>query len=434
MRGRFSVLARPAILHRFEKDAGGFVPELPSVAAEGAAPPSAQTATLSPWLFLALQAAVFMVSAEARVVAPLLPAVASDFGTTVAAAGLLITSYAIPYGLFQLIYGPLADRFSRQRVMGVALSLFALGTFAGGWSPSFGALNVLRLCTGAAAAGVIPVALAYVGDAFPYQQRQAALGRVVSVAALGGVLSAALGGIVASLATWRALFIGYGLLALVVGAVLLRLPVQRVAPHGRARRGVLTPYRDVFRHAGRRAAVLYGLVFFEGMVATSTLGYIGGLLFERDHMPYATIGVLLMLYGVGSTLAARMVGWLVVRLRERGMLFVGGMLLALAYLLMSLQPALLFFPVAVLIAGGGYVIAHSTLQTRATELVPSQRGTAVALFAFCLFLGGGIGTYLAGQVIDYSGYTIALYLTAALLAMFGVVAWRTLDIGQKGGG
>ncbi len=224
-------------------------------------------------------------------VVPLLPAVASDFGTTVAAAGLLITSYAIPYGLFQLIYGPLADRFSRQRVMGVALSLFALGTFAGGWSPNFSTLNFLRLCTGAAAAGVIPVALAYVGDAFPYHERQAALGRVVSVAALGGVLSAALGGIVASLATWRVLFIGYGLLALVVGAVLLRLPVQRVVPH-RERRGVLMPYRDVFRHAGRRAAVLYGLVFCEGMVATSTLGYLGGLLFERDHMSYATIGML----------------------------------------------------------------------------------------------------------------------------------------------
>lgn len=405
--------------------------ESPSVVAESAAPPSAQTATLNPWLFVALQAAVFMVSAEARVVAPLLPAVATDFGTTVAAAGLLITSYSIPYGLFQLIYGPLADRFSRQRVMGVALSLFALGTFAGGWSPSFGMLNFLRLCTGAAAAGVIPVALAYVGDAFPYQERQAALGRVVSVAALGGVLSAALGGIVASLATWRALFIGYGLLALVVGAVLLRLPVQRVAP-ARERRGMLTPYRDVFQHAGQRAIILYGLVFFEGMVATSTLGYLGGLLFERDHMSYAMIGVLLMLYGVGSTLAARIVGRLVGRLRERGMLFVGSMLLAVAYLLMSFQPALVFFPVAVLIAGGGYVIAHSTLQTRATELVPSQRGTAVALFAFCLFLGGGIGTYLAGVVIDYSGYTIALYLTAALLALFGVVAWRTLDVGQKG--
>ena len=41
-------------------------------------------------------------------------------------------------------------------------------------------LYVLRFATGAAAAGVIPIALAYVGDAVPYHERQAALGRIIS--------------------------------------------------------------------------------------------------------------------------------------------------------------------------------------------------------------------------------------------------------------
>jgi predicted MFS family arabinose efflux permease len=139
-----------------------------------------------PQLLLVLQTAVFMVSAEARVIAPLLPAIALEFQTSVAAAGMLITAYTIPYGLFQLVYGPLADRFSRQRVMGVALGLFSLGTLVSGFGPTMPALYVLRLATGAAAAGVIPIALAYVGDAVPYRERQAALGRVVSVAALAG--------------------------------------------------------------------------------------------------------------------------------------------------------------------------------------------------------------------------------------------------------
>src|SRR5215211_3311045 len=155
-----------------------------------------------------------MVSAEARVIAPLLPAIALGLQSSVAAAGLLITAYSIPYGLFQLVYGPLADRFSRQRVMGLALGLFAIGTLSSGFAPSLPGLDALRFCTGAAAAGVIPVALAYVGDAVPYADRQAALGRIVSFASLGGVLSAALGGVVATLLSWRALFAGYGVLAL----------------------------------------------------------------------------------------------------------------------------------------------------------------------------------------------------------------------------
>ena len=171
-----------------------------------------------------------------------------------------------------------------------------------------------------------------------HNERQAALGRIVSVAALGGVLSAALGGLIATLISWRALFIGYGLVALAVSAVLLRLPVVRLrAPQPRAA-GLLGPYHAIFRLAGRRATALYSLVFFEGLVATSTAGYFGALLFERDHLAYATIGALLTLNGVASIIVARFVGRLVARVGERGMLLLGGALMTLAYLLVALQP------------------------------------------------------------------------------------------------
>jgi predicted MFS family arabinose efflux permease len=401
---------------------------LPDPSSSSAA--EAAATRVHPQLLLVLQAAVFMVSAEARVIAPLLPAIALGLGSSVAAAGMLITAYTIPYGLFQLVYGPLADRFSRQRVMGVALGLFSLGTFLSGFGPSMPALYLLRFATGAAAAGVIPIALAYVGDAVPYHQRQAALGRVVSVAALGGVLSAALGGLIATLVSWRALFIGYGLLALLVSVVLLRLPVVRLRASQPRAAGLLGPYRAIFRLAGLRANALYGLVFFEGMVATSTSGYFGALLFERDHLSYATIGALLTLNGVASIAAARFVGRLVARVGERGMLLVGGALMTLAYLLVALQPVWVFFPLGMLISGAGFVIAHSTLQTRATELVPDLRGTAVALFAFALFLGGGVGTSLAGLTIDHLGYLAALIGTAALLALWTALSGPALRAGS----
>jgi predicted MFS family arabinose efflux permease len=316
--------------------------------------------------------------------------------------------------------------------MGVALGLFSIGTFLGGFGPTMPALYLIRLATGAAAAGVIPIALAYVGDAVPYRERQAALGRVVSVASLGGVLSAALGGVIATLVSWRMLFISYGVLALAVSAVLLQLPVVRLrAPQPRAA-GLLGPYRAIFRLAGRRATALYGLVFFEGMIATSTSGYLGALLFERDHLAYATIGALLTLNGIASIVVARFVGRLVARVGERGMLLIGGALMALSYLLVALQPFWLFFPLGMLAGGSGFVIAHSTLQTRATELVPELRGTAVALFAFSLFLGGGLGTSLAGLTIDRFGYLAALFGTSALLVLFTAVSGPALRAGRSG--
>src|SRR5215216_2250656 len=108
---------------------------------DAAARSNTQTVAVDPRLLIVLQAAVFMVAAEARVIAPLLPAIAQDFRSSIASAGLLITAYNIPYGLFQLIYGPLADRFSRQRVMGVALGLFSFGTLISGFAPGMLALD-----------------------------------------------------------------------------------------------------------------------------------------------------------------------------------------------------------------------------------------------------------------------------------------------------
>ena len=385
----------------------------------------------SPYLLIIIMAAVFMVSAEARVIAPILPALAGDFRTSVAQTGLLITAYTIPYGVFQIVYGPLADRFSRQQVIGVALGLFALGTFVSGFAPGLLSLTVLRFCTGAAAAGVIPVALAYVGDAVPYAQRQAALGRVVSVASFGGVVSAALGGLIATVASWRTLFLVYGLAAFCVAIGLLRTPVQRARTSAPLKRGIFGPYRAIFQQAGWRAAALYILVFIEGMTATSTVGYLGALLFERDQLSYAVIGALLMLSGVASMTTARFVGRIVAVVGEQGMLLLGGSLLTVAYVLVNIRPTFVYFPLAMLLSGAGFVIAHSTLQTRATELVPTMRGTAVALFAFALFLGGGLGTYLAGLAIERLGFPVTVYGTAVTIAIFTVLSWPLLRIVQR---
>ncbi len=390
-------------------------------------PPAAAAAPIAqPLLLIVLQAAVFMVYAETRVIAPLLPAMAADLHTTIATAGLLITAYALPYAVFQLVYGPLADRFSRQRIMGIALGLFALGTLISGFAPSIGTLMVMRICSGAAAAGVIPVALAYIGDAVPYAKRQAALGRIVSVAAFGGVISVALGGVIAGFVSWRMLFLGYGALALAVAVLLLRLPMLRVRPAGQRPAGILGPYRSIIAQCGVRAAALYGLVFFEGFAALSTFGYLGALLVTRDQLSYGVIGALLTLNGVGTMLAARVVGRLVARLGEGGMVLIGGLLMTVAYVLAALQPTLVLFPVAMLLSGAGFAIAHSTLQTQATELLPTQRGTAIALFAFVFVLGSGVGTYVAGQAIERGGFTPTLLGTAAALAIFTGIAGRWL--------
>lgn len=381
-------------------------------------------------LLTLLQTAIFISSGGAQLVTPLLPAIATEFQVTSAAAGILITMYSIPYGFFQLVYGPLADRFSRQRVVATSLTLFGIALILNGLAPDLAWAAAARLITGAVAAGVFPVTLAYVGDLVPYQQRQGVLGRIAVAASLGGVLTSALSGIVASVLSWRAIFLVGGLLAVIVGVALWLQPVVRARRERPPTRGILGPYRAIFQQAGIRAVALYGLVFTEGLALFGTVSYLGALLHDRDGLDYATIGILLMLNGVAGMIAARYIGRMVLRLGETGMLQLGGMMMVLSNLVAILQPALIFFSLSMILGGAGFIIAHSTLQTRATELVPSMRGTAIALFAFSLFMGGGLGAALIGVVVAQSGYTAMLLCAAVILGIFTVAAGPLLSAGR----
>jgi predicted MFS family arabinose efflux permease len=77
-----------------------------------------------------------------------------------------------------------------------------------------------------------------------------------------------------------------------------------------------------------------------------------------------------------------------------------------------------------LLMGVGFTLCHSTFQTRATELRPGARGTAISLFAFMLFLGGGVGTALLGALLAASGYRAVLLTCGLGLGLLALLAPR----------
>ena len=126
----------------------------------GEKPTASPAAPAGPVSIALLGAVAFVVTADVRVINPLLHIISTEFNTDVGTTGIIVTAYAIPYGLFQLIYGPLGDRYGKLRLMSVALLLFALGTAACALAPSLFILSVLRFLTGVAAAAIIPMSLA----------------------------------------------------------------------------------------------------------------------------------------------------------------------------------------------------------------------------------------------------------------------------------
>ena len=77
------------------------------------------------------------------------------------------------------------------------------------------------------------------------------------------------------------------------------------------------------------------------------------------------------------------------------------------------MPSWHWFIPAVIVLGMGYYTMHGTLQTRATELAPEARGTAISLFAFFFFMGQATGPQLLGSILKSHGYGAA-FITAGI--------------------
>ena len=79
-----------------------------------------------------------------------------------------------------------------------------------------------------------------------------------------------------------------------------------------------------------------------------------------------------------------------------------------------------------LLAGGSYYMLHNSLQTEATEIAPTARGSAVALFACGFFAGQGLGPVLFGALVHGLGFPAALLICAVGLVSLGQGVVRTV--------
>ena len=281
------------------------------------------------------------------------------------------------------------------------------------------------------AAAIFPLVLAWIGETVDYTHRQSIIGYTVMAASIGQVLSAAAGGFMAAVVSWRTIFVLDGMLALVIAVMMLRAGLPRHEPVVAVDRSRLSPYRTVLDDP--RHILFLALVFVEGALTIGAFSYFGALLRARDGYSYLAIGFFIALFGLTSVAMGRFIGRAARVLGERRMIAVGGIGVVLAYLMTTLQPSLVVFPLAMLLCGATFTLMHSTLQTRATELAPAARATSISLFAFALFLGSSVGALVAAQAIDRYGYNPTMIGLGAGMALVAVVATaRAITWSQPG--
>ncbi|NML61103.1 multidrug effflux MFS transporter [Massilia sp. RP-1-19] len=356
-----------------------------------------------------------------------LPNLATVFGVPASTVQLTLSVFVIGFGGAQLIIGPLSDRYGRRPVLMWGLALYVAASLLCASAQTIQVLVAARFMQALGCCSAIIIARAIVRDAYAPADSARVIARASSWLSLAPLTGPILGSYLQVAFGWRAAFVALSILsAIVLGAVIMRLPETNVHKNPRATelRGLMANYRHVLGSRAFWAHVLpgalsYGSIFafisgsslvlirvlgvptqlFGYCFAFGVSGYLCGTIVCRRLLPRFGPSATLR---IGSTMSL-----------AAGALFLGAVALGFAHWSVVV--------VAMFLTMGAHGLNFPVSQSGSVTPFPQQAGTAAGLMGAIVMLAAfGVGT-IVGATFDGTLFPLAATACALGVCIFASV-------------
>lgn len=342
---------------------------------------------------------------------PLLPTLAGEFHTSVAAISLLLTASTLGVALAAAFAGILADHVGRKAVIVPAAFLLAVPSLLLARAGSVNQLIFWRFWQGIFTPGIAVVAPAYINEEWEVGIGSA-MGAYVSGTVLGGFSGRIVAGFVAARFSWRASFLALGAIgALGALGVWAWLPAGRRFERASSTASSLRAMTRHLKNPRLIATYAVGFCVLFSMLATFT--YVNFYLAAPPFLlSPAALGLLFVVYLAGAV-ASPVAGRWIDRVGHRSTLLVayvgavGGILLTLIHSLPMILIGLALCCSAVFVAQS---VSNSYIGTVASE----ARAAAVGLYVLFYYVGGSAGSAIPGYLWNRGGWPACVALIAAV--------------------
>jgi len=384
--------------------------------------------------FVALMAA--LMAANALAIDAMLPALPA-IGKALAVSEdnrrqLVIIAYLIGFGLAQMVYGPLSDRFGRKRLMVGGMVFYALFAAAAGLALSFTLLLAARFLQGVAAAATRVIVVAVIRDRFSGSAMAQTMSLVMIVFMIVPVLAPTFGQGVLAISTWRHIFIGLAVYGLILGLwTALRLPetlppeLRRPLSWGSIGQALMETVSNR-RSAGNTLAAT--LVFGSLFAFISSIQQIVFDVFQRPGL----IGIVFALIAGPMALSSYANSKLVMRLGAKKLLLralVVFTLISTLHLAVALAvgETLWSFVVFQALTMACFGLVGANAGALAMEPLGHIAGTASSLQGVITTVGGALIGFAIGQ--NFNGTTIPLVAGFVVCGIAGLLTavWANSD-------
>ena len=370
-------------------------------------------------VFVTLFFSLFATITGVGIVVPLLPVYAHSMGAGGIYIGLIFGAFSLSRTFFLPYFGRLSDRKGRRPFITIGLLAYTFVSIAFILSTNVIHLITVRFLQGIASAMIMPVVQAYVGDITPPGREGFVMGLFNMSLFFGLSLGPVAGGLINEHFSLQSTFVCMGLMSLVgFGLSMYFLPPTREEAVVLRRR---TPLRWKVILAD---PVIAGLFIYR-LAYTAGIGVIWGFLpILADvelKLSSSRIGVLVMLGVLVSGIFQLPMGRLADRVNRKWMVFIGGLLAAIAMLAFQQAHSFAYlFGVSVLfgIGGGTSMPALMAMAVQKGQQTESM-GSVMALLTMAHSMGMLIGSLGAGFMMEWFHLRYA-FLGGGLMMLAGV--------------
>ncbi len=386
---------------------------------------------------------VFVTMLGFGIIVPVLPLFAKSFGVTDAGAGIFISSFALTRLLFDLVAGPIVDRWGERASASAGLLVVAVSSTLTAVAPTFVLAVVLRSLGGAGSAVLFAALFSYVLKIVPKERMARSLSVFFGTFNVAVIAGGPLGGFIADWFGLRAPLYAYSGLLVVSGLLFLRY----VKDPGR---GVNTDEEPALTREEamaerdmpvlRRTKTRIGrLLRIPGFATACVLNFAylwmvsGPLdtlipLFGSEHlgMSEQAIGVVFAVTLVGEFMVLFPAGSLADRHGRRAVTIPSFAALSIMTIVTGFSTTVVVFGAVLFVFGIASGFAGVPPGAMLSDVSPEEgRGTAVGVYRFCGDVGMVLAPFAMGVASNQLGYRAAFALGAIPIALALIVAVRT---------
>jgi DHA1 family bicyclomycin/chloramphenicol resistance-like MFS transporter len=359
---------------------------------------------------------------------PALPTITQGFGAAMPQAQLTLSALLLSFGVSQLVWGPLSDRFGRRPVLLTGSVLYVLASLASAAVTSMEQLIVLRSLQGAAMGAGVVCARAVVRDLFAPSEGARIMSKGLTGLGVIACLSAPVGGLLAEHFGWRVTLLAlavFGALTLVLIALRFEETLAQKNPRALEPGTLLRTWNQIVRHPTFWAYTLLATTSYAGLftfLAASSFVFTGALGLSIPAYGLAMLTMSLS-YIAGTFICRRLLPRFGVR---RSVAIAGAATLTAgtamgAMALMGVQSV-----AAIMLPFYLFMLAHGVHQpcgqSGAVGPFPQAAGAASALSGFLMMvvafgMGGWLGHSLAANPDSVLPLTNGVWFWSVLIAL-----------------